>query len=569
MRAQIVAAVLTLWGSVPVVAEEGFREIFDGKSLEGWKCRPESRAGDWSVTDGKVVGIGGGHESYLMFEDELGDFELKFSYRLLTKGNTGLEVRGRPVEGKASRLHGYHADIGHVGIGDKVLGAWDFHENNRGDYLAKRGERVTIGEDGGKQREPIAGAMELKDVKRGDWNAVHVVAQGNRMWFSINGKIASEVIDNEPAKRLASGFIGFQLHGGDKMVVEFKDIALKKGGARGAASGKFELRENEVVAFVGGTDLVRMQQDGRLETAMTMRWREVEPKFRDFAWEGDTVYFQTTMRERWRRDAFGGWKEQMGRVNATVVITQFGKMESLDGAGKLGDFRESYGNLLDELGKDGRRVVMLAPSPFEWEGVEERSALKEYTEASAELARKRGIPFVAGDATDPVGAFIRGLTGAAEGKGEAFDTMRATVREKHRLWQEYWRPPNWKCIFGDDSRRIFSKASHGRPSIQDEWATYPRLIEAAEEAIRKGEGWEPPAAPELTGSPEADIGKELESFEVLDGFEVNLFADESHGVRNPLSLRWDASGRMLRGLLGCLSADRGRGARLRQGDCAA
>ncbi|NIP96749.1 MAG: hypothetical protein GWO24_26255, partial [Akkermansiaceae bacterium] len=57
-------------------------------------------------------------------------------------------------------------------------------------------------------------------------------------------------------------------------VVEFKDIALKKGGARGAASGKFELRENEVVAFVGGTDLVRMQQDGRLETAMTMRWRE-------------------------------------------------------------------------------------------------------------------------------------------------------------------------------------------------------------------------------------------------------------------------------------------------------
>ena len=100
------------------------------------------------MKDGVIVGKGAGHESYLMFKDELGDFQLRFSYRLLTKGNTGVEVRGKPVKGKASRLHGYHADLGHVGIGDKVLGAWDFHENNRGDYLAKRGERVTIGEDG-------------------------------------------------------------------------------------------------------------------------------------------------------------------------------------------------------------------------------------------------------------------------------------------------------------------------------------------------------------------------------------------------------------------------------------
>ena len=73
-----------------------------------------------------------------MFNDQLGDFELKFSYKFISdEGNTGVEVRSHPVKGKASRLHGYHADIGHVGIGDKVLGAWDFHENNRGDYLAK------------------------------------------------------------------------------------------------------------------------------------------------------------------------------------------------------------------------------------------------------------------------------------------------------------------------------------------------------------------------------------------------------------------------------------------------
>lgn len=213
----------------PLFAEDGFKRIFDGKTLTDWQCRPESRAGDWGVKDGVIVGKGAGHESYLMFKDELGDFQLKFSYRLLTKGNTGVEVRGKPVKGKASRLHGYHADLGHVGIGDKVLGAWDFHENNRGDYLAKRGERVTIGEDGKMVREPIKNAVQVKDIGKGSWNDVMIVAQGNRLFFTINGKIASDVIDNETAKRLDSGFIGFQLHGGDTMVVEFKDIKLKKG----------------------------------------------------------------------------------------------------------------------------------------------------------------------------------------------------------------------------------------------------------------------------------------------------------------------------------------------------
>lgn len=205
-----------------------FEPLFDGKTLRGWKCRPMSSTSDWEVQDGKIVGRGTGNESYLMYEDELGDFELKFKYRLLTEGNTGVEVRGEAVPGKASRLHGYHADIGHIGIGDKVLGAWDFHENDRGDYLAKRGERVIIGEDGKKKWEKLDGAVQLTDVKQRDWNEVHVFAKGKRLWFTINGKIASEVVDNEKKKRLMRGYIGFQLHGGDTMVVEFKDIALKR-----------------------------------------------------------------------------------------------------------------------------------------------------------------------------------------------------------------------------------------------------------------------------------------------------------------------------------------------------
>ena len=96
----------------------------------------------------------------------------------------------------------------------------------------------------------------------------------------------------------------------------------------------FVLKKGDVVAFVGGTDMVRMQKEGRVEAALTHRHKKAKPRFRDLSWEGDTVYLQTTVSERWRRKAFGDLNEQLNKVGATVVIAQFGKIESLDGASR-------------------------------------------------------------------------------------------------------------------------------------------------------------------------------------------------------------------------------------------
>ena len=325
---------------------------------------------------------------------------------------------------------------------------------------------------------------------------------------------------------------------------KLRSIAVAFIGVAFAAAEPLELQKGDVVAFVGGADLVRMQDDGRLEAALTLRFREANPQFRDLAWEGDTVYFQNAVRERWRTEAFGGWSEQLRRIKATVVIFQFGKMESFEGVAKIAQFKEAYGKLIDDLAGEGRRAILLAPSPFEWPAARERAALNSYTKAVASLAKSKKIPFITGNQADSVEAFILGLTGKTEPNGPTYEQIRSTVREKHRLWVEYWRPTNWKCIFGDDSKRIFSKASHGRPSIQEEWATYPALIQAAENAIQKGAPWNAPAPSALTGSKEANLKNELASFEVLEGFEVNLFADESKGIANPLSVRWDANGCM-------------------------
>jgi putative heme-binding domain-containing protein len=295
-------------------------------------------------------------------------------------------------------------------------------------------------------------------------------------------------------------------------------------------AGPIELRDGDVVAFAGGTDLVRMQKDGRLEAALTKRFPEARPRFRDLAWEGDTVEFQGTVHGRWRRDAFGAWDDQLKRVGATVVIAQFGKMESLAGEAGLAAFVERYGKLLDELGAGGRRLVLLEPRGFEWE-IAGNNHLPDYTAAIRRLAEKRELPFLS-------------LAEMKELEESAPADLAAAVREKHRLWYDYWRPANWKCLFGDDGKRVFANAAEGLPSFKQEWETFPGLIAAAEAMVLAGGIPKPEPALARAGSDEADVAKEVASFEVQDGYEVNLFADESMGVANPLSVRWDADGRM-------------------------
>ena len=117
-----------------------------------------------------------------------------------------------------------------------------------------------------------------------------------------------------------------------------------------------QLEDGDVVAFIGGTDLVRIQKEGKLEAAITHRFRDLNIKFRDLAWEGDTVYFQSTVRERWRKEAFGDLNQQLNRVGANVIICQFGKIESLEGKNGLNEFLEKYDSLIDLLKSDNRKV---------------------------------------------------------------------------------------------------------------------------------------------------------------------------------------------------------------------
>ena len=209
-----------------VAAPTAFRPIFDGKTLDGWgQGQPNSAR--WTVHNGAIRGEGlEDRQSYLIWtgNESLTDFELKFEYRMITDGNTGVDLRARIDKTGKRAYEGYHADLGHIGIGENILGAWDFHFAKRKEFPCPRGTRLMIDHAGVGHPQPIDGAVTLADIKRRDWNAVHVIVRGNRFQFFLNSKPASEFTDNHP-EPLERGFIGLQIHDAG-MIVEFREIAL-------------------------------------------------------------------------------------------------------------------------------------------------------------------------------------------------------------------------------------------------------------------------------------------------------------------------------------------------------
>ena len=209
--------------------KDGFISIFNGKTLKGWEAMPARTAPDWTVKDGLIVGKGDHGRGYLTYSPNknVANLELKFSYRFPSKGNSGVSIRAIVDKTRKRDFQSYHADLGHLGIGKNVMGAWDFHTPGRREHRCFRGDRLVIGKDDQPTITPIKNALTVADIKKGDWNTVHIIAKGNNFKLLINGKLSSEFTEHLPeAKRLKKGMIQFQLHD-PGMIVHFKDLSLK------------------------------------------------------------------------------------------------------------------------------------------------------------------------------------------------------------------------------------------------------------------------------------------------------------------------------------------------------
>ena len=342
----------------------------------------------------------------------------------------------------------------------------------------------------------------------------------------------------------------------------------------GLADEGFELLPDDVVLFAGGTNMLHLQQAGHLEAMLTHRFADRRPRFRDLSWEADTAFQLGTVIERWRTDGFGSREEQLKRVGATVVFAQFGRLESMQGPARLKEFTEAYDRLISTFTKHTRLVVLVSPTPFEKPSQalipdvsRHNRDLAMYVRQIAELADKHKLLFVdlfhnaEGRLTDNgmhiVPRAQRGIAreiakqlGIVIDSNQDLEPLRLAVIEKHRLWYDYWRPANWKLLYGDDARRVFTRGGKNHIPFKDEWKRLLPLIAGAERRVwriaQTGEDTGPrrPQPEVLHGDPTANVPNELQSFSTVDGLQVNLFASEAEGLTSPLALRWDTAGRM-------------------------
>ena len=223
-------AVLSLAASASA-AEEGFKDLFNGKDLTGWEGRKEH----WTVEDGAITGTTSKENlakgnNFLIAKDGdknlvVGDFELRFSYKFSSDwGNSGVQYRSKDFGNFV--VGGYQADFE---VGTTYSGILYEEKMTRG-IMAARGEKVVWGEDGKKQ---VVGKTEKttkeiqEAIKKGDWNEYVVIAKGDHLQHFINGNQTVDVVDKDAKKQVMSGILALQLHAGPTMKVQFKNLRIK------------------------------------------------------------------------------------------------------------------------------------------------------------------------------------------------------------------------------------------------------------------------------------------------------------------------------------------------------
>jgi hypothetical protein len=216
----------------------GFDSIFDG-TMKNWDGDPAL----WKAEGGMLVGQTSEanplkENTFVIYRGgEPADFELKVEYRM-SATNSGIQFRsthlpqgtktgsdGSQVIAGKWVLKGYQADIDFANQFTGMI----YEERGRG-FLMQRGQAVYIGADakpkmiGDLERSPD----DLKGlIKAGDWNNVHLIARGNTIVNIVNGHVTAMLVDDDAKGRALKGLLGFQIHVGPPMKIEFRNIYLK------------------------------------------------------------------------------------------------------------------------------------------------------------------------------------------------------------------------------------------------------------------------------------------------------------------------------------------------------
>lgn len=193
------------WSGLAQAAdEEGFKTIFDGKNLDGWKINesPES----WTLKDGAVVAKGPrSHLFYVGDDKPFVNFELKVD--VMTKENSN--------------------------------GGIYFHTKYQEEGWPKYGFEAQVNNSFNKDPRKTGSLYAVKDVleapaKDNEWFTEHIIVKGKHVVIKVNDKVVMDYTEPADAKAgsdftrvVDSGTFALQAHDPGSTVY-FKNIRVKR-----------------------------------------------------------------------------------------------------------------------------------------------------------------------------------------------------------------------------------------------------------------------------------------------------------------------------------------------------
>lgn len=203
---------------------DGFVELFDGESLEGWtpsKENPES----FSVEDGILIVDGG--KSHLFYTGDVeggqfDDFHLKVEAKTLPGANSGVyfhtayQDEGWPSQGYECQVNATHKDPKKTG---SLYGV----------------KNIVVLPDG--KEPPRGGDNEVRDEAPntdGEWFEYDILVRDKRITIKVDGETTVDYTEPEggpglkgsPERKLSSGTFAIQAHDPDS-VVHYRRFAVK------------------------------------------------------------------------------------------------------------------------------------------------------------------------------------------------------------------------------------------------------------------------------------------------------------------------------------------------------
>lgn len=180
---------------------EGFKSIFNGKDLSGWKIHGTEQ---WLVDNGELICESGPDKEYgyLSTIKTYKNFILDFNFKQEADGNSGVFVRSNI---KGTDIKGWQVEVAPINL--HTGGIYESGEGGRGWLI---------------QPDPA----NEKNLIIGGWNHMRIKVVGDEVTSWLNGKQMVHLKDARFGS--GKGFIALQIHSGGGIKLRWKDLQVKE-----------------------------------------------------------------------------------------------------------------------------------------------------------------------------------------------------------------------------------------------------------------------------------------------------------------------------------------------------